>query len=83
MCIHFVYLNRTDTVSKQEGPKGPGSLIWEKVQRSSEAINLYMKQYTKYQSFEPCSFKQEDYWTYTVEKRFWHRDLLMQPIRTI
>jgi len=37
-------------------------------------------QYTKYESSEPSSFRQEDC---ILKTYFWPCDLLMQPIRTI
>ena len=40
--------------------------------------------YTKYESSEPCSFRQEDFWMFHFKKPiYWPRDLLMQPTGTI
>jgi len=76
---------RRRCLSKQEGPEGPGSLIWGKgqrsqsshLQRTTNVVQQIWKLWALY--FQTRRFLKIEFW----KPYFWPRDLLMQPIRTI
>ena len=80
------WFQRRRCLSKQEGPKGPGSLTWGKGQRSQWSHlqrttnvvqqilveDLLMMLYIKYESSGPCCFRQEDFWQLHFENLFFN-----------